>query len=159
RRPPASAPSAANTNMSTSTPPPSLGSYFPLGIPSRGPGTRCCEHGLRVDHGVPREARQLVLTSEHDGAGGTRLLAEPTEDAAQFVDLKVCGVTLTLADLMLRGILCGPDVDGLRWTDTDTQLAAHAPFHPIRVEGEPVPALEAWLDRGPFHLRVADGDG
>src|SRR5207247_6224912 len=82
-----------------------------------------------------------------------------TEDAAQFVDLKVWGVTLTLADLMLRGILRGPDVDGLRWTDNDTQLAAHAPFHPIRVEGEPVPALEAWLDRGPFHLRVADGDG
>src|SRR5439155_4839487 len=65
-RPPASAPSAANTKMNTSTTTPCLASYFPLGIPSRGPGIRFCEHGLGVDHGVLREARQLVLTPEDD---------------------------------------------------------------------------------------------
>src|SRR5271157_963986 len=53
---------------------------------------RIDQHGLGVN-GLPsiREG-QLVIILEHDSLGGTSVLAETTEDAAQHVDLIGAGI-------------------------------------------------------------------
>ena len=96
----------------------------------------------------------VIILGEIDGLFGANLFAEPTEDAAEHVDLEILRHLLgTFAMGVLAVFAWGRDADGLGRADKFAELAAHALGVVILVTHQIRRAAET-LRHGPEFLRI-----